>query len=450
VRRTDAPVEVAAVTIPTPAGEFLARAFEGPSGFVHLALIKGALGNGESVLTRLHSECVTGDAIGSLRCDCGVQLRVALQQISAEGRGVLVYATGHEGRGIGLINKLRAYMEQEQGADTLDANLRLGLPGDARDYTEVISVLSSLGVRSVRLLTNNPAKVAAVKEAGLIIENVEAIRTAPHSRNLPYLRSKEDRLGHVRPAAQVVARPTGETADVGALLGRIRPVKSRPYVVLKYAQTLDGRIATTDGDSKWISGEEERRVSHALRAACDAILVGVGTVVRDDPKLTVRLVPGTSPQRVVLDSKLRIPMSAKVLDETASTIIVTGGAVDPRKSEALRSRRVSVISAGSASDGVDIGAALLSLRNLGIRCLLVEGGARVITSMLASGVVDRLIVSIAPTIIGAGTDAVGDLSIRRIADGLTLGNRSIHAVGDDVLLAWDVAPNGAAAGAPLR
>jgi riboflavin-specific deaminase-like protein len=219
--------------------------------------------------------------------------------------------------------------------------------------------------------------------------------------------------------------------------------------VLKYAQTLDGRIATTDGDSKWISGEDERRVSHALRAACDGILVGVGTVVRDDPQLTVRLVPGASPQRVVLDSKLRIPMSAKVLDETASTIIVTGGVVDSRKSAALRSRRVSVLSAGSTPDGVDIGAALLSLRKLGIRCLLVEGGARVITSMLASRVVDRLIVSIAPTIIGAGTDAVGDLSIRRIADGLTLGNRSIHAVGDDVLLAWDVAPNGAPVQAPI-
>jgi riboflavin biosynthesis pyrimidine reductase len=142
-------------------------------------------------------------------------------------------------------------------------------------------------------------------------------------------------------------------------------------------------------------------------------------------------------------------MSAKVLDETASTIIVTGGVVDSRKSAALRSRRVSVLSAGSTPDGVDIGAALLSLRKLGIRCLLVEGGARVITSMLASRVVDRLIVSIAPTIIGAGTDAVGDLSIRRIADGLTLGNRSIHAVGDDVLLAWDVAPNGAPVRAPI-
>jgi riboflavin-specific deaminase-like protein len=172
-------------------------------------------------------------------------------------------------------------------------------------------------------------------------------------------------------------------------------------------------------------------------------------VVRDDPELTVRLVPGASPQRVVLDSKLRIPMSARVLDDTAATIVVTSGEVNPRKIAALKSRRVSVIPTGSTANGVDIGAALLSLRNLGIRCLLVEGGARVITSMLASSVVDRLIVSIAPTILGAGTDAVGDLSVRRIADGVALANRSIHAVGDDVLLAWDVAPNGTQSKAPI-
>lgn len=444
MRRTTAPVEVAAVTIPTPAGEFLARAFEGRSGYVHLALTKGLLGQGHSVLARLHSECLTGDAIGSLRCDCGVQLQVALQRIASEGRGVLVYATGHEGRGIGLINKLRAYMEQDRGADTLDANHRLGLPGDARDYTEAISVLWSLGVRSVRLLTNNPAKVAAVEGGGLLVESVEAIRTAPHSRNLGYLHTKEQRLGHVRPAAQVVAGPTGETADVGALLGRVRPRPSKPYVVLKYAQTLDGRIATRSGDSKWISGEDERRLSHALRAACDGILVGVGTVVRDDPQLTVRLVPGASPQRLVLDSNLRIPMTARVLDDRASTIVMTRHAADPVKREALRARGVGVVAIASTSDGVDIRAALGSLRDMGIRCLLVEGGARVITSMFSAGLVDRLIVSIAPTIIGAGTDAVGDLSVRRISDGVALQNRSIHAVGDDVLLAWDVTTNGRA------
>src|SRR5215210_5497708 len=148
-----APREVARAPMPTPFGTFEARAFECSSGFVYLALVQGDVDGGGPVLTRVHSECLTGDALGSLRCDCGIQLRHALRAITAEGRGVLVYATGHEGRGVGLVNKLRAYVEQDDGADTLDANLRLGLAVDARDYGEAASVLSALGVRSIRLMT---------------------------------------------------------------------------------------------------------------------------------------------------------------------------------------------------------------------------------------------------------------------------------------------------------
>src|SRR5207248_6827158 len=145
--------EAARVTIPTPDGEFDVHAFERPSGFVYLAMVKGELGDGEDVLVRIHSECVTGDVLGSLRCDCGPQLHAALRGIAAEGRGVLVYATGQEGRGIGLVAKLRAYMLQDDGADTFDANRRLGFPADAREFGGAAAVLTALGVRSVRLLT---------------------------------------------------------------------------------------------------------------------------------------------------------------------------------------------------------------------------------------------------------------------------------------------------------
>jgi 3,4-dihydroxy 2-butanone 4-phosphate synthase/GTP cyclohydrolase II len=436
--------EVARVALPTRWGVFEARAFECRSGFVYLALVLGDVAARHDVLTRVHSECLTGDALGSLRCDCGVQLRLALRAISANGSGVLVYATGHEGRGIGLVNKLRAYVEQDQGADTLDANLRLGLVVDGRTYGDAAEVLRALDVGSIRLLTNNPHKVVALEDAGIVVVS-EPLATAPHARNLGYLRAKQERLGHVRPAGPPVRELDGdddlpEAVDATALVGRVRPRADRPYVVLKFAQTLDGRIATSTGDAKWISGEDERRVSHAMRAACDAVLVGVGTVLQDDPQLTVRMVPGASPVRVVLDSTLRIPEDAKLLGGDALTIIVTTDRSDPGRRAVLRGRGVRVEVVPSGPDGVDLAAALAVIRTSGIDSLLVEGGGEVITSMLAARVVDRVVVGVASTIIGRGTDAVGSLGVTRVRDGVRLVDRAVHVLGDDVLMAWNVEP----------
>jgi 3,4-dihydroxy 2-butanone 4-phosphate synthase/GTP cyclohydrolase II len=429
---------VATVALPTPYGEFDGHAFETGSGYVYLALVRGEVATGPAVLTRLHSECLTGDALGSLRCDCGVQLRSSLRAIAAEGRGVLVYATGQEGRGIGLVNKLLAYVEQDHGADTVDANLRLGLPVDLRSYDDAAAVLHKLGVRSVRLITNNPAKVTGLEAAGVIVEQVQPIPIAAHLRNNGYVRTKQQRLGH-HDGATPLNGWDEPVLDVTELLGTVRTHPDRPYVVLKYAQTLDGRIATASGDSKWISGADERAISHALRAACDAVLVGVGTVVSDDPQLTVRMVPGASPVRVVLDSTLRIPPTARVLDDAAATILFTTDRASPERVDELRSRQIGVRLVPAGPDGVDIPAALSDLHASRVRSLLVEGGAKVITAMLAAGLADRLIVAVAPTIVGAGTEAIGDLGISTVDSGLRLTNRSLHVMADDLLIAWDVA-----------
>ena len=431
--------EVATLPLGTSFGEFDLRAFEVPPGRVYLALVRGELADGRSVLTRLHSECLTGDALGSLRCDCGTQLREAARAITAEGRGVLLYATGHEGRGIGLVNKLRAYMLQEDGADTFDANVRLGFPPDARDYDAAARCLALLGIRSVRLLTNNPSKVEALARAGIDVEETVPLQTSPHVRNVGYLRAKEARLGHVAPAGAPLERDgIGEATDVAPLLGRSDAPAWRPYVIVKYAQTVDGRIATRHGDAKWISSEAERRISHALRAACDAVLVGVGTATVDDPQLTVRMVPGPSPLRVVLDSTLRIPPTAHLLDGQSGTVVITTDRSKEERRAALRARSVGVHVVERGPQGVGLAAALETLRELGVRSLLVEGGGRVITSFLAEKLVDRLVVGIAPTIIGAGVDAVGDLGVARVAESVRLTNRSVHVAGDDLLVAADV------------
>ena len=229
-----------------------------------------------------------------------------------------------------------------------------------------------------------------------------------------------------------------EAVDVHALFGHVRESSSRPYVVLKYAQTLDGRIASRTGDSKWISGEEERRISHALRATSDAVLVGVHTVLTDDPRLTVRLVPGVSPVRVILDSMLRVPSDARILEDDACTMVISTSQAQAERRLVLLNHGVAVHSVSPHPAGVDAGEALRLLRGLGVRSVLVEGGARVLTSFLKARLADRVIVGIAPTILGAGTEAVGDLDIVSVANGLSITDQSVYRAGNDLLLAGDL------------
>jgi len=201
VRRTESQVErVTETRLPTEFGDFQAVGFRSRlDGVEHVALVRGDIGDGQDVLVRVHSECLTGDVFASRRCDCGPQLHAALRQVAEEGRGVVLYVRGHEGRGIGLLHKLRAYALQDGGSDTVDANLELGLPADAREYGTGAQILADLGVRTMRLLTNNPAKRAGLEGYGLsIVERVPlAVRATPE--NLHYLQTKRDRMGHDLP-----------------------------------------------------------------------------------------------------------------------------------------------------------------------------------------------------------------------------------------------------------
>jgi GTP cyclohydrolase II len=227
--------------LPTRYGDFHAVGYlDQRCAFPQIVLVHGDI-TGPGVLTRLHSECLTGDAFGSARCECGEQLSAALRTIVAEGAGLLIYLQGHEGRGIGLLAKLKAMRLQEEGLDTVEANLALGLPIDARDYQVAAEILHDLGVRSVRLLSNNPRKLDSLRCNGVrVIEQVPLLIT-PNKENLPYLRTKRERLDHHLPQLDDVDGEPSTASNSPNDETRLASA-SRPFS----AEASDGRPATPD------------------------------------------------------------------------------------------------------------------------------------------------------------------------------------------------------------
>jgi 3,4-dihydroxy 2-butanone 4-phosphate synthase/GTP cyclohydrolase II len=412
-------VRLSAARLPTRLGAFQALVFaDQVDGTEPVALVCGDVASRDAPLVRIHSECWTGDVVGSLRCDCGEQLGRALTAITADGAGVLLYLR-QEGRGIGLANKIRTYALQDRGLDTVDANAALDLPIDARDYGGAAAMLLELGITRVRLMTNNPAKVAALESAGIGVVERVPVTAVPNPVNISYLQTKIQRLGHEAPT-----------------------LPPRPPVTIHYAQTLDGRLATRTGDSQWISAEPSTMFAHRLRASHAAVMVGAGTVIADDPRLTTRLVEGPSPTRIVVDSTLRLSPSARLVSDGAGpTLLATTDRSAPERRRIFTTPGVDVLVLPATSDGrVDLGALLDELGRRGLDSLLVEGGAGLITALLREHRVRRLVVSIAPMIMGAGIEAVGDLDIVRLRDAVAFRRASFSQVGPDVIFDGELEP----------
>jgi len=255
-RHTESQIRrIAEARIPTPHGEFRAVGYMSTlDGSEHIALVRGDVGDGSDILVRVHSECLTGDVFGSQRCDCGPQLDAALAAVAGEGRGVVLYVRGHEGRGIGLMHKLQAYELQDMGADTVDANLQLGLPADARDYGTGAQILADIGVRSMRLLTNNPAKQAGLEGYGLSVVARIPLPVRVTADNLRYLTTKRDRMGHDLPGLpRLDEEVTEASADalpayIGERAARLEPAAVRSALRLAHALSPFAVPAVDDRD----------------------------------------------------------------------------------------------------------------------------------------------------------------------------------------------------------
>ncbi len=396
--------------IPTDAGDFRLFHYVGTDRKEHLALVMGEVFGAENVLARVHSECFTGDVLGSLRCDCGEQLHAAMHRIAAEGRGVIIYLR-QEGRGIGLAQKLRAYNLQDEGYDTVDANLLLGHQADEREYSAAAAIFGDLDVRSIRLMTNNPSKLAHLSELGIRISERVPLQPSVTAENAAYLRTKVQRMQHLLNLPPAI---NGAAPEFALSESRLQQLLERllaraeahyaahrvPFVTLSYAQSLDGSIAAADRSPLRLSGPAAMRLTHALRAMHDAILVGVGTVLADDPRLTVRLVEGAQPRPVILDSRLRIPRDARVFQHPQRPWIA---AVQSEHVAIAQTRmpRADILSIPQDKHGqVDLERLLIELGRRGIRHVMVEGGAQVLSNLLRLGLANYAVITLAPRFLG--------------------------------------------------
>lgn len=427
--------------LPTAVGQFQLHLFTAPDQKEHLALVLGDVRGRHEVLVRIHSECFTGDVLGSARCDCGQQLERAMALVAEAGAGVIVYLR-QEGRGIGLLEKLRAYNLQDEGYDTVEANLLLGHQADQRDYTMAAHILQELGVKSVQLLTNNPQKIDSLRQMGInVTARIPLYGDVTHE-NEKYIATKIERLNHFPP--QPADPDPGQLAILAHIQRRLAAARGlarqtgRPFVTLTYAQTLDGSIALRPESRLHISNTRAYALTHHLRASHDAILVGIGTVLADDPRLTVRLVAGSQPQPVILDSQLRCPPEANLLRSGARPPWILTG----RNASAERQARLEALGANvfrlenNAGQPINLEAALALLAQQGIQRLMVEGGGQVISSFLKAQQADQMVLTVAPLLVG-GLRAVSQLELASEAAVPRLHNLHHQFLDDNLILRGD-------------
>ena len=408
----------------------------------HIALVKGDVNGASGVLVRVHSECLTGDVLGSRRCDCGDQLQLSLNAIGQADCGVFIYMR-QEGRGIGLLQKLRAYNLQDQGLDTVEANIHLGHLADERDYRLAALILQDLGIRSVRLMTNNPQKIAELSDLGISIDERIPIEASYNENNKRYLTAKAEKMSHLLSLLDQRPLP-GDLAFMQTLLDLLNAHRlgdrKKPFVTLSYAQSLDGSIAMQAAQSCALSCRKSLELTHLLRSRHDALLIGVNTVISDNPQLNVRYVEGEDPQPVILDSQLKFPEDARLLHGASRPpfIFTTDGAPEARRTRLIELGARLYTVRKDREGRIDLHAALELLNELRLRTVMVEGGAQVISKFLQLRLVDYCVITMAPQFIG-GIRAVETLCGGRPSTPVAIANCQYHTLDTDLIVFGPVA-----------
>lgn len=398
--------EHASARLPTRFGEMRIRVYRNQDGIESVAIISRIPADGIAVPIRVHSACATAEVIGSLKCDCKSQLDYALQYISDNG-GLVIYLS-QEGRGVGLVNKIKAYALQDQGYDTVDANRMLGLPDDAREYQDAARIIEMLGIRSIRLLTNNPRKISDLESLGVDIQERVPMPVIVNEHSVDYLKAKNTRMGHFLDVTQ----------PNEAISEDERP--DRPLVHVNLALDDQGRTAQQNGEPINLSCDQDWRRVHELREHYSAVVVGARTWLQDSPQLTARedrlgRPPRRQPERVIFAGRHNCTFDR-----------------DPR--------RTFVIGSGQTSEGAilidvsdhDLASPLKTLRKCGLKSLLVEGGLTLLGSFIRSNAIDYLSVYVR-----CGSESTAKRAVRTAFPQLKLVPFEYTQVGKGILVTAD-------------
>lgn len=385
--------------IPTREGTFQLAFYANPQDEKdHLALIYGELDDASDVLVRVHSECFTGDVLGSLRCDCGEQLHASMRMIAEEGTGVILYLR-QEGRGIGLLSKLRAYNLQDEGYDTVEANLALGHGADERDYTIGALILKDLGLDSVRLITNNPEKIESLEALGISVSARVPLEPHLNEHNTEYLQTKVQRMRHMLELAPPAEAPHRVDRTMSASLARRMSdhAADQPFVTLSYTHTLSGPILlhhtprTSPGPAPIPSAIQQLLSTH------DALLVGADSLLKHDD-LAPQLAPQRRPRLIVLETAQNAqPVAARLRALDAPSILVT--TAPPPDPAATATEKLTWLQLpaeyGNQPDEL-IGALLQRLHAAGVESLAVIGPLTLIAELMRQQRANHVAITMAP------------------------------------------------------